>query len=179
MRGRWTHAECHRHIGRHNTHSSSLVVRVFPARPRNRSRCHRCEQPLPLDAPSTGWVTALAGLLARGSLPFVQPSRISDFAETQWLYADEGSPLTVAGAATEYCDLTKYKDAATVFPLSSPERPGEPTRAGSFLRPISESRRRMTCAFFRPESRRFERHTERRVTENVLPSVECRGGRIP
>ena len=32
-------------------------------------RCHRCEQPLRVDAPPTGWVTALAGLLARGSLP--------------------------------------------------------------------------------------------------------------
>jgi len=29
-----------------------------------------------MDAPSTGWVTALAGLLARGSLPScVKPSR--------------------------------------------------------------------------------------------------------
>jgi len=29
-----------------------------------------------MDAPSTGWVTALAGLLARGSLPScAQPSR--------------------------------------------------------------------------------------------------------
>src|SRR3954447_21022153 len=30
--------------------------------------CHRCEQPLRVDAPPTGWVTVLAGLLARGSL---------------------------------------------------------------------------------------------------------------
>ena len=28
---------------------------------------HRCEQPLRMDSPSTGWVTALAGLLAHGS----------------------------------------------------------------------------------------------------------------
>jgi len=30
---------------------------------------HRCERPLRMDAPSTGWVTVLAGLLARGSPP--------------------------------------------------------------------------------------------------------------
>jgi len=30
---------------------------------------HRCERPLRMDAPSTGWVTVPAGLLARGSLP--------------------------------------------------------------------------------------------------------------
>jgi hypothetical protein len=32
-----------------------------------RARCHRCESTLRMDAPPTGWVTALAGLLARGS----------------------------------------------------------------------------------------------------------------
>ena len=39
------------------------------SRPSHRHCRHRCERPLRMDAPSTGWVTALAGLLARGSLP--------------------------------------------------------------------------------------------------------------
>ncbi len=46
-------------------------------------------------APPTGWVTVLAGLLARGSLP-VRPA----FPVSQWLTRTTGSPLTVAGAAT-------------------------------------------------------------------------------
>src|SRR5215510_16455648 len=40
-----------------------------PSRPSHRHCRHRCERPLRMDTPSTGWVTALAGLLARGSLP--------------------------------------------------------------------------------------------------------------
>ena len=39
------------------------------SRPSHRHCRHRCERPLRMDTPSTGWVTALAGLLARGSLP--------------------------------------------------------------------------------------------------------------
>src|SRR6185369_10924337 len=35
---------------------------------------------------------------------FIRPSRFADFAACQWSYADEGSPLTVAGAATDYCE---------------------------------------------------------------------------
>ena len=47
------------------------------ARPSHRHCRHRCERPLRMDAPSTGWVTALAGLLARGSsLSCVRPSRL-------------------------------------------------------------------------------------------------------
>ena len=58
---------------------------------------HRCERPLRMDAPSTGWVTALAGLLARGSSPScVRPSRFPSG------HVDAGSPLTVAGAATDF-----------------------------------------------------------------------------
>ena len=111
------------------TRTLSLVVRgLFPHGLRNRSRCHRCEQPLRVDAPPTGWVTALAGLLARGSLPCIRPSRFAGFPVLQWSSADEGSPLTVAGAATDYCDIANYNNAATVFPLSPPARPGEPTR---------------------------------------------------
>jgi len=49
-----------------------------------------------MDPSSTGWVTVLAGLLARGSSPScVQPSRFPSGR------ADAGSPLTVAGAATD------------------------------------------------------------------------------
>src|SRR5450631_110486 len=84
---------------------------------------HRCERPLRMDAPSTGWVTALAGLLARGSLlSCVRPSRFPSG------HADAGSPLTVAGAATDFCEFAKDEPADSVFPLSSPESPGEPAR---------------------------------------------------
>jgi len=46
----------------------------------HRLRCHRCEQPLRVVLPPTGWVTALAGLLAHGSLPD-RPA----FPVSQWL----------------------------------------------------------------------------------------------
>src|SRR4029079_14690375 len=42
------------------------VVGVLLSRPSHRHCRHRCERPLRMDAPSTGWVTALAGLLGRG-----------------------------------------------------------------------------------------------------------------
>src|SRR4029079_8653053 len=42
--------------------------------------CHRCEQPLRVVLPPTGWVTALAGLLARGAMPARPPFPVS-----QWL----------------------------------------------------------------------------------------------
>src|SRR5471032_3060671 len=76
-----------------------------------------------MDLPSTGWVTALAGFLARGSLlSCVQPSQFPSGR------ADAGSPLTVAGAATNRRTFNKSECAVSVFPLSSPERPGEPAR---------------------------------------------------
>ena len=56
-----------------------------------------------MDLPSTGWVTALAGLLARGSMPSC--ARPSQFPSGRM---DAGSPLTVAGAAT---DERKFEDA--------------------------------------------------------------------
>src|SRR5262249_56301096 len=40
------------------------------SRPSHRHCRHRCERPLRMDAPSTGWVTVLAGLLARRSSPY-------------------------------------------------------------------------------------------------------------
>jgi len=55
-----------------------------------------------MDAPSTGWVTALAGLLARGSSPScARPSRFPSG------HTDAGSPLSVAGAATDFCKFAK------------------------------------------------------------------------
>jgi len=76
---------------------------------------HRCERPLRMDSPSTGWVTALAGLLARGSsLSCARPSRFPSG------YVDAGSPLTVAGAATDFCNFANDEAADSVFPLSSP-----------------------------------------------------------
>src|SRR5262245_11447265 len=45
------------------------VVGDLLSRPSHRHCRHRCERPLRMDAPSTGWVTVLAGLLARGSPP--------------------------------------------------------------------------------------------------------------
>src|ERR1019366_9305162 len=84
---------------------------------------HRCERPLRMDSPSTGWVTALAGLLARGSL--LSWERLSRFHSGR---ANEGSRLTVAGAAMDFCEFAKNEPADSVFPLSSPELPGEPAR---------------------------------------------------
>jgi hypothetical protein len=43
------------------------VAGTSPAAFASAFKRHRCEQPLRMDAPPTGWVTALAGLLARGS----------------------------------------------------------------------------------------------------------------
>lgn len=54
---------------------------------------------------------------------FIQPSR-GPLLGFPVAIADEGSPLTVAGAAT----ALPAKPADSVFPLASPERPGEPVR---------------------------------------------------
>jgi len=83
---------------------------------------HRCERPLRMDAPSTGWVTVLAGLLARGSPP-IGPA----FPVAQWPCWTLGSPLTVAGAATATFEFEMLEFQASAFPLLSPESPGEPT----------------------------------------------------
>src|SRR5476651_1369350 len=87
-----------------------------------------------MDLPSTGWVTALAGFLARGSLlSCVRPSQFTSGR------VDAGSPLTVAGAATNRCAFNKSEYAVLVFPLSSPERPGEPARVKCSLYCAHES----------------------------------------
>src|SRR3954447_13817136 len=75
-------------------------------------------------APPTGWVTVLAGLLARGSAP-ERPA----FPVSQWLSWTTGSPLTVAGAAT----VAAFDDRS-VFPLASPARTEEPTQRHNFPR---------------------------------------------
>ena len=73
-------------------------------------------------SPPTGWVTALAGLLACGSLHTVRPSRFPS--DHLWTI---GSPLTVAGAAT-----ASTRKSVSVFPLASPARTGEPARWGNY-----------------------------------------------
>ena len=75
------------------------------------------KRPLRVDAPSTGWVTALAGLLACGSR---LTSGLPSFPVAE---LDAGSPLTVAGAAT-----VSGVSTSSVFPLSSPAFAGEPAR---------------------------------------------------
>src|SRR5471030_1910308 len=76
-----------------------------------------------MDLPSTGWVTALAGFLARGSLlSCVRPSQFPSGR------MDAGSPLTVAGAATNRRTFKATECAVPVFPLSSPGLTGEPAR---------------------------------------------------
>src|SRR5690242_18686721 len=44
-----------------------MSCEISLSRPSHRHCRHRCERPLRMDTPSTGWVTALAGLLARRS----------------------------------------------------------------------------------------------------------------
>jgi hypothetical protein len=86
--------------------------------------CHRCEQPLRVDAPPTGWVTVLAGLLACGSSPLVRPSqfpsgRCGRKARRSQL---RGQPRLRRD------DVEMTKPSRPVFPLASPVQPGEPAR---------------------------------------------------
>ena len=73
-----------------------------------------CLSPLRTAAPcgpsDHRWVTSLAGLLAHGSSPG-RPA----FPVSQWLTRTAGSPLTVAGAATDRAATA----ALPVFPLAS------------------------------------------------------------
>src|SRR5580704_12898039 len=97
-----------------------------------------------MDLPSTGWVTALAGFLARGSLlSCVRPSQFPSGR------MDAGSPLTVAGAATNRCKFAIYECAVSVFPLSSPVLPEEPARQ-NFLWNIRPSQAPLLTALARP-----------------------------
>jgi hypothetical protein len=80
---------------RRNRHARLSWEKSGLTRPSHRHYRHRCERPLRMDAPSTGWVTALAGLLARGSL------HLSGLPSCPVAISDERSPLTVAGAATD------------------------------------------------------------------------------
>jgi hypothetical protein len=54
---------------------------------------------------------------------FLRPSRVQLPGDPVGM-ADEGSPLTVAGAAA----VLPVRPATSAFPLASPERPGEPAR---------------------------------------------------
>jgi hypothetical protein len=77
-------------------------------------------------APPIGWVTVLAGLLARGFSPCIRPSQFPSGRNGC------GSPLTVAGAATAYAACVGRR---SVFPLAS-ERKYSSDRAA---RPYEES----------------------------------------
>src|SRR5262245_9867318 len=91
-----------------------IVVGDSLSRPSHRHCRYRRERPLRMDAPSTGWVTVLAGLLARGS-----PPSWTAFPVSQWPSWTLGSPLTVAGAATAFFEFVKLEFEVSVFPLSS------------------------------------------------------------
>ena len=72
------------------------VARLTSRRlPMQHTHRHRYGSPHRWRTPASGWVTAAAGLLARGSMPCVLPSQFPSG------FSDAGSPLTVAGAAAE------------------------------------------------------------------------------
>jgi len=84
-------------------------------RPSHRHCRHRCERPLRMDTPSTGWVTVLAGLLARGSLP--------------WWSSLPSFPVAVmdlklaahsCGGSHGWRQIRVFEFVVSVFPLSSP-----------------------------------------------------------
>src|ERR1043165_4693918 len=104
------------------------------SRPSHRHCRHRCERPLRMDAPSTGWVTALAGLLARGSLSgrFGLPSfPVAVYLERR-LAADSG------GGSHGFLQIPLVEFKEPVFPLSSPTPRGTSTSKCS-LDPASKS----------------------------------------
>ena len=82
------------------------------SRPSHRHCRHRCERPLRMDSPSTGWVTVLAGLLARGSSPScARPSRFPS--------GHMDARLAAHSCGGSHGVLRTGADS--VFPLSSPE----------------------------------------------------------
>ena len=96
------------------------------SRPSHRHCRHRCERPLRMDAPSTGWVTALAGLLARGSLPCWSglPSfPVADLDAEARRSQLRGQPR-IASIQTHSFDsnscVRTHVMKVSVFPLSSP-----------------------------------------------------------
>ena len=85
------------------------------------------------DTPPIGWVTVLAGLLARGFSPCIRPSQFPSGRNGC------GSPLTVAGAATAYVACVGRR---SVFPLASSSlQPKEPARKKYSSRPGASIRR--------------------------------------
>ena len=123
------------------------VVGDMLSRPSHRHCRHRCERPLRMDAPSTGWVTALAGLLARGSTPScVKPSRFpSGFRRGLSAHSCGGSHGLLQIRIDEF--------VVSVFPLSSPESPREPAPLKCSLEVPAKSRHRRPGRFFLPRSR--------------------------
>src|SRR5215510_11577003 len=99
------------------------VVGDFLSRPSHRHCRHRCERPLRMDAPSTGWVTVLAGLLARGSLP-----RWSGLPSFPVAVSDLTLAAHSCGGSHGILRIRMLELLVPVFPLSSPESPGEPAR---------------------------------------------------
>jgi len=93
------------------------------SRPSPRHCRHRCERPLRMDAPSTGWVTALAGLLARGSLPC--RSGLPSFPVA---VLDLRLAAHSCGGSHGFLQIRMLEFVTSVFPLSSPESPEEPAR---------------------------------------------------
>ncbi len=86
------------------------------SRPSHRHCRHRCERPLRMDAPSTGWVTALAGLLARGSLP--QWSGLPSFPVA---VLDARLAAHSCGGSHGLLRIRMFELEISVFPLSSPK----------------------------------------------------------
>ena len=92
-------------------------------------------------APPTGWVTVLAGLLARGSSSCVRPSRFPS--------GHLGRGLT----AHSYGGSCGIDSCLTAFPLASPASTGEPARGGESLPKLGRRQERQ-----RPGSRGARRH---------------------
>jgi len=68
-----------------------------------------------MDAPSTGWVTVLAGLLARGSLPLW--SSLPSFPVA---VVDLKLAAHSCGGSHGFLQIRKLEFVVSVFPLSSP-----------------------------------------------------------
>ena len=88
------------------------------SRPSPRHCRHRCERPLRMDTPSTGWVTVLAGLLARGSLPC--RSGLPSFPVA---VSDLRLAAHSCGGSHGFLQIRILEFVESVFPLSSPGSP--------------------------------------------------------
>ena len=161
--------------------------RTHLARPSHRLLCHRCEQPLRVVLPPTGWVTALAGLLARGS----GPDRLA-FPVSQWLTRTTGSPLTVAGAATDWGCVRQPAPCSLLPPRYDPGNQHGGSFTGGILRVKAAVVRSRPCVAARPHRRRDSRWRRPNDTQDrqettresdsapLLPRCPCaRAGALP